>query len=196
VGLKKLKTSYSGVLSIFSRYWRSYGGIGALLVSPYFHLSLLLSVGMTPFWLNKSWWDTALSTLPNLLGFTLAGFTIWLGFGDEKFRNLISKSKPEKESPFMGVSAAFAHFVVIQLLALLAALWALAMNFPTPDWISANCFSEFLIASGHFFGFFLFVYSLMSTLAATMGVFRAASWYDSYKKKSDLPAANSSDSAP
>ena len=116
-----VKKSYAGVGGIFARYWRAYGGSRALFSSPYLHVSVLLAGAMYPFWLREAWWDTALSTLPNVLGFTLAGFTIWLGFGDEKFRTLISRAKPDRESPFMGVSAGFAHFVVVQILALMAA---------------------------------------------------------------------------
>lgn len=138
---------------------------------------------MFPFWLNESWWDTALSTLPNLLGFTLAGFTIWLGFGDEKFRILLSNAKPDKESAFMGVSAAFAHFVVVQLLALIAALWSKAMDFPLPNDFNLRIMFKPIAHFGHFLGFTLFVYALMSALAATLGVFRAASWYDRHKRK-------------
>lgn len=180
-----LKASYAGVAGILSRYWRAYGGGRALLLSPYLHLSLLLAAAMFPFWLGEPWWDTALSTLPNVLGFTLAGFTIWLGFGDDKFRTLISRAKPEKESPFMGVSAGFAHFVIVQLLALLAALWAKAMNFPlSPDcWLRS--YMGYLVPPGHFIGFLMFVYALMSTLAATLGVLRAASWYDRHKRDAE-----------
>ena len=185
---KALQKSYSGVGSILGRYWRSYGGAQALLVSPYLHISLVLSLAMFPFWLSEPWWETALSTLPNVLGFTLAGFTIWLGFGDEKFRVRISKAKPDKASAFMGVGAAFAHFVVVQLLALIGALWAKAMDFPLPNELGLSALFRFFVHLGHFLGFALFVYALMSALAATLGVFRAASWYDRHKRD----AANSS----
>lgn len=177
-----VKTSYSGVAGIFSRYWRAYGGTKALACSPYLHLSIILAAAMFPFWLRQAWWDTALSTLPNVLGFTLAGFTIWLGFGDDKFRALISRAKPDKESPFMGVSAGFAHFVIVQILALLAALWAKAMDFPLPEdcWLRSRIL--YLAIPGQFIGFLLFIYALMSALAATLGVLRAASWYDMHRR--------------
>lgn len=177
-----IKVSYSGVAVILGRYWRAYGGIRALAVSPYLHVSVILAGGMSPFWIFQSWWDTALSTLPNVLGFTLAGFTIWLGFGDEKFRQLISRAEIDHESPFMGVSAAFTHFVVVQLLALMAALWAKAMDFalPADNWLKP--YLVYLIPVGNFLGFLLFVYALMSALAATLGVLRAASWYDRHRR--------------
>jgi hypothetical protein len=177
-----IKKSYAGVGGIFARYWRAYGGSRALFSSPYLHGSVLLAGAMYPFWLRESWWETALSTLPNVLGFTLAGFTIWLGFGDEKFRALISRAKPDKESPFMGVSAGFAHFVVVQILALMAALWAKAMNFPLPNDFWLHEYIRFLVPPGQYLGFLLFIYALMSALAATLGVLRAASWYDQHKR--------------
>ncbi len=177
-----VKKSYAGVGGIFARYWRAYGGSRALFSSPYLHVSVLLAGAMYPFWLREAWWDTALSTLPNVLGFTLAGFTIWLGFGDEKFRTLISRAKPDRESPFMGVSAGFAHFVVVQILALMAALWAKAMNFPLPNDCWLHEYIRFFVSPGQYLGFLLFIYALMSALAATLGVLRAASWYDQHKR--------------
>jgi hypothetical protein len=179
---KEIKKNYAGVGGIFSRYWRAYGGSLALFSSPYLHISALLAGLMFPFWAKEFWWDTARSILPSVLGFTLAGFTIWLGFGDEKFRVLISRAKPDQTSPFMGVSAAFAHFVVIQVLALMAALWAKAMNFPLPSDCWLYDYIYFIAIPGQYIGFLLFIYALMMALAATLGVFRAASWYDIHKK--------------
>jgi hypothetical protein len=135
--------------------------------------------------LTEPWWETSLSVLPNVLGFTLAGFTIWLGFGDEGFRRRLSASPKAVGQPsaFMGVSASFVHFVVVQISALLAAVWAKAMNFclapghwlePAMDWLASI---------GHAIGFLLFVYALTAALAATLGVFRAASWYDHHRRQ-------------
>ncbi len=174
--------SYAGVGKIFARYWCAYGGSRALFSSPYLHVSILLAGLMYPFWLGCDWWETALSTLPNLLGFTLAGFTIWLGFGDEKFRTLISRAKPNRPSPFMGVSAGFAHFVVVQILALIAALWAKAMDFPLPSECWLHEYIHLIAIPGQYIGFLLFIYALLSALAATLGVFRAAFWYDQHKR--------------
>ena len=182
---KALKASYAGVGETITRYWVAYGGIRALLLSPYLHISIVLTAMMFPFWLYQKWWETSLAILPNVLGFTLAGFTIWLGFGDEKFRELISKAKPNKTSVFMGVSSTFAHFVVAQILALLAALWAKAMDFP----LDLNCglywHMQYLSKIGFFIGYLLFIYALMSALAAALGVLRTASWFDRHRRNGD-----------
>jgi hypothetical protein len=182
---KSLKASYAGVGESFSRYWVAYGGIKAFLLSPYLHVSIVLTALMFPYWLYKSWWETSLAILPNVLGFTLAGFTIWLGFGDEKFRELISKAKPNKTSVFMGVSSTFAHFVVAQILALLAALWAKAMDFPLAPECSLYPHMVYLSKLGFFIGYLLFIYALMSALAAALGVLRTASWFDRHRRNGD-----------
>lgn len=183
-----LKSQYRGVKGIFGRYWHDYGRLKKLITSPYLHISIILTALMFPFWLYKHWWDTALSVLPNVLGFTLAGFTIWLGFGDERFQNIILKRK-NKTSPFMGVSAGFAHFIVIQILAILSALWAEATNFSLPESYNLPTYVYLLSPIGHFIGFFLFIYALMTALAATMGVFRTASWYEKIQNTPTPPAS-------
>lgn len=186
--LQGVRKSYLGVWKVLRRYWRAYGGLPALFVSVYLHVAIILTLGMMPYWLAKPWWDTALSVLPNVLGFTLAGFTIWLGFGDDRFRKRLSApSKGNGQtSAFMGVSAAFVHFVVIQICALLGAVWAQAMEFSLPygHWLVP--FKVWLAPLGHALGFLLFVYALTAALAATLGVFRAASWYDEHRRQDDV----------
>lgn len=179
-----LRRSYSGVWNVLRRYWGAYGGTRALFLSFYFHASIVLTILLSHFWRTEPWWETALSVLPNVLGFTLAGFTIWLGFGDESFRQRMS-APPRgngQTSAFMGVSAAFVHFVIVQIGALLAAVWAKAMNFPLPQGHSLRPIIEWAAPVGHAFGFLLFVYALMAALAAALGVFRAASWYDGHRR--------------
>jgi len=86
------------------------------------------------------------------------------------------------KSAFMGVSAAFAHFIVIQMVALLCAIWARVTDFPLPDGHWLILYMYWLAPIGHFIGFLLFIYALMTALAATMGIFRVASWYERHKK--------------
>jgi len=180
--LTDLKASYVGVGRILGRYWTIYGGLRDLLLSPYLHLSLLLTILMNRFWQVEAWWNTAISIMPSILGFTLAGFTIWLGFGDEKFRQLIAKrQKKSGNSAYMGASAAFVHFIIVQLIALLAALWALATAYDLQDGNCLKPLMPYLSKVGHFIGFFLFVYALLTILAATAVVFRAAFWYETHR---------------
>lgn len=187
--MKRLKKSYSGVFDIARRYWREYGGWAELLLSPYFHVALLLTLLLSRYWQNEAWWDVALSVLPNIIGFAVGGYAIWMGFGDEEFRRRISQRPSANEpSPYLMVSAAFAHFVVVQLLALLGALIAKATFFEltATHWagrllLGAGLPLDFVRAQlAPWFwglGFLLFVYGLMAAFAATFAIFRVSDWF-------------------
>lgn len=187
-----LRTAYSGVGEIFARYWQHYGGWRAFFFSPYLHFSLLLTLGLYPYWRTEPWWTLAITILPSILGFSLAGYAIWLGFGDEKFRLIITRSNGEKDSSgYMVVTAAFAHFVILQVAALIGAVIATATAhygespttiFDPPVALYEVAFYSFSATFGHGIGFLLFVYALMSALAAALAVFRVASWYDAFQR--------------
>lgn len=196
---ERVKKPYQGVFKILGLYWKIYGGWRALIFSPYFHASILLTILMAHFWVNEAWWDVSLSVLPNIIGFALGGYAIWLGFGDEQFRNLISeKTDQDGFSPYLEVSATFAHFILVQLLSLCVALIAKATYFPITDihWLynllvslklPVNFFHETVAPIFYCIGFLLFIYALMTAIAATLSVFRVAYWFDTFRnhKKPD-----------
>ena len=68
----------------------SYGGLTAVIRSPYFHVSLFLLVPTIGIWSTPGWWDLPIGILPNIISFTLAGYALFMGFGDEKFRRLMA----------------------------------------------------------------------------------------------------------
>lgn len=170
-----------GLKAVLREYWVAYGGARAIIHSPYFWLSVALLVITAHFWLTDKWWEQVLSVMPNVLGFTLGGFAIFLGFGDEHFKELISGQDDGENSPspYMEVSATFLHFVLIQLSTLLMAIVVKATSFDPP----ANL-KEFLapLASlrflGDMIGYWLFLYGLCITAAAAIAIFRVSSWYD------------------
>lgn len=189
----KLKNSYFGVFNIFGRYWLAYGGWKEVVFSPYFHIAFLLTLALKHSWANGDWWDTATTILPSLIGFSLGGFAIWLGFGDEKFRQLIShQEENEKASPYIELSATFAHFIVIQLVALIGALigQGTAFSLPSDHWLISiievsgmptDAIPTYVAPLFHFLGYLLFIYALMTALAATLAVFRVASWFEKFR---------------
>lgn len=177
---------YSGVLEIIGRYWRIYGGWKSFLKSPYLHISFLLLAATYPFWTREDWWDQAISILPNLLGFTLGGFALLLGFGDEKFRSLLaSKREDEPSSVYASLCATFVHFIFMQMLALIFAIVTKALQFDAriPPCIEGFFSSAMLVAYG--MGYGLFIYSLLCLLAATFAIFRAATWYEVHQQRQD-----------
>ncbi len=190
---------YHGTFEIVGRYWKEYGGWSAVLFSPYFHIAAILTFLTSQYWLTQPWWDVALSVLPNIIGFAVGGYAIWMGFGDENFRQRISqRSALDGSSPYLTVSAAFAHFVVVQLLALLIALFAKASQCPLPllHWISTLVASlgfegslrEMLRPLLYCIGFLMLVYALMTAFAATFAIFRVSDWFVSIRNQQDPPA--------
>jgi hypothetical protein len=128
--------------------------------------------------------------MPNIIGFSLGGYAIWLGLGDANFRELLSGAEVEGEiSPYLKVNATFVHFIILQVLALLAALIAAALYFePDPNgWIlllirglriDETKFLPVVQIGGWFVGYWVFLYALLTAVAATLNVFRVAWWYD------------------
>lgn len=176
---------YAGVTKILRRYWSAYGGWSALASSPYVHISIVLCALTAGFWSVKDWWTHALQVLPNLLGFTLGGFAVFLGFGDEKFRSLIAGSDPARGarySPYLSVSATFLHFVLLQVVALLWAAITGALHEFRWDFLwSLGAWVWWVDLLFRAVGYWLFIYSLMSAAAAALAVFRFASMFDSFR---------------
>lgn len=175
---------YSGVATIVRRYWQIYGGWRSVLRSPYFHISAILLAATYNFWSHERWWDQTISILPNLLGFTLGGFALLLGFGDEKFRALLAdREEGEPSSIYTSLCATFVHFIVVQLLALIFAVVTNALQFQAdlPVWLSDVL--PALTTVGYGLGYGLFIYSLLSLLAATLAIFRAATWYEAHQQR-------------
>ncbi|HBQ2523818.1 hypothetical protein H8J53_22010 [Klebsiella quasipneumoniae] len=170
--------------SILKDYWRMYGGWRALCKSCYFRMSVVMTIILYPTWSHVGWWNDILSLMPNLLGFSLGGFAMWIAIGDDNFRELISGSEENKTSPYMEVNAAFVHFIFLQILSILIGLIAksycvvlLGKFFFLKQYelIYIICLK---VVSG--LGYFIFVYAIFSALAAVFAIFRVSKWYDQY----------------
>ncbi len=84
---------------------------------------------------------------------------------------------------YVKLCAAFVHFILVQIVALLFAVVTEAMYFPwdgAPDQFSAAL--PWLNGAVGFLGFTLFVYSQTSALAATMHLFRITYMYETFQK--------------
>lgn len=171
---------YSGVIDIIGRYWSAYGGVRALVRSPYLHFAIVLLALTFNAWLSSGWWDQSLSVLPNVLGFTLGGFAIFIGFGDERFRQVLAEPDEggSSSSAYVQLCATFVHFIVVQVLALIAAVLAKAWWFYASWADPIREYLPYLNALGGALGYGLFLYALTSVLAAVMHVFRIASMYE------------------
>lgn len=177
-----------GMKEILNRYWVLYGGFRALRQSPYLKIALLLNILLFPLWLEPRWWSLGMSILPNLLGFSLGGYAMLIGFGDEKFRQLISGPDDDgTPSPYLEVNATFVHFILLQMIALIICLFADAYHGYVPYVYELaakkgvhHSVVLFSLAIPSFLGCLAFLYALLTAVAATFGVFRVASWYDDF----------------
>lgn len=185
-----LSKQYKGVASIFGTYWNSYGGLRALLSSPYLHAALVLLLLTFHSWSGwgcvndqcERWWVQPISVLPNLLGFTLGGFAIFIGFGDEKFRALLAEAdEASKVNAYVALCATFVHFILIQAMALVFAIVAKSWWFYTPLIDPIRAWLPLLNGIGAAIGYGLFLYAITSVLAATMHIFRIARMYASFQ---------------
>lgn len=175
--LGKIYAPYRGVAGVFSRYWRAYGGASAVILSPYAHFAVLLTVMLWPMWMLGAWWDVALALLPSTLCFTLALFIVWFGFGYERLRRLMVSMRPGRGCrTLIGVSAAYVHFVVVQFVAVIAALVAKSLDIGPG--IGPEHLTDTGAVLGHFVGFLLFAYALLVAVAATLGAFRVTAMYE------------------
>lgn len=184
---------YKGVARIFKRYWLAYGGFNALRRSFYLHAALALLVLTFKTWMEptcqaggscSAWWDQSLSILPNLLGFTLGGFAIFIGFGDEKFKNQLASPEkdPSKPTIYLSLCATFVHFITVQVLALIVAVLAKSWWFYAAWMDPVRNVLPWMNGMAGALGYGLFLYALTSVLAATMHVFRIATMYESHQR--------------
>lgn len=183
---------YKGMSKIFGKYWCAYGGFSALIKSPYLHLALILLIITFKTWSNANWWDISISVLPNLLGFTLGGFAVFLAFGDDKFREMLIDNSDDDEddedsstsgsSLYVELCSTFVHFIVVQIAAFFAALISKSLNFKYPWNECIRPFIEYMTLFFWGLGFLIFLYSMTSILAATMHLFRTATWYEMHQR--------------
>lgn len=174
--------------NIVKRYWVSYGGFSAIFTSYFFYGAILLSALLYPHWSVSGWWDTVLSVMPNLLGFTLGGFAMWVAVGDENFKATIagvSGEDPNEISPFMEVNATFAHFIFLQIISIFLALINKAYNVILPsDHLLVLLLGSHLNTATllfYYFSYFVFIYALLSAIASVFALFRVSHWYDEYQ---------------
>ncbi|ENH2287126.1 MULTISPECIES: hypothetical protein [Vibrio harveyi group] len=175
-------------VGILNRYWKAYGGFPAIFRSVFFYVAILLSAILYPAWSQEGWWDTVLSVMPNLLGFTLGGFAMWVAIGDENFKATIAgTSSSDEPSPFMAVNATFAHFIFLQILSILLALVNKAYNITlSNDHILVVIWGSYINQATlwfYYFSYFVFIYALLSSLASVIALFRVSYWYDDYQSK-------------
>lgn len=176
-------------------YWKAYGGFRAFWCSSYLLTPLLITLFCSSHWLNNAEWiSDPLSVIPSLLGFTLAGYAMWLSVGNEKLKIVLSSKidlKKNQYSVFMQINASFLHFVILQIFALIFLYFlkynslGVILNKIQNSYLFSNGLLALIEFLSNFFnglGFFLFIYSIYTMLATVLGIFRISYWIDSQNR--------------
>ena len=149
---------------IYGAYWELYGGAASLLMSPYLHVALVLTVFcaifLDPSQLSIS--DIAISIIPNLLGFTIGAMAIALAFSSAQTFKIVAEDG-EPDSFFMKLMANLVHFIITQVLTLVFAILGKVINFSGFQYLTLG----------------VLLYAVMVALAAGIQLFQAASVYNS-----------------
>ncbi len=174
--------------TFIEQYWKPYGGVRALLCSPYMWIAIIVSLINYSFSQNANWIDTPLSILPNLLGFTLGGYSIWLALGNTSLNEILAEKEEESDeipSEFMMVNASFVHFIFLQVICLFLLIFLKTTSIQSTLIQSfMGCNSTFissvlwLNSFFNWFTFFLFLYSILSMLGALFALLNIASVLD------------------
>jgi uncharacterized membrane protein len=161
-------------LEPFRRYWRIYGGWKGLFSSIYFYTALAITGVCYSYWSKPGTAsaELAIDIIPSVMAFSLGGMAIILAFSGGRFINLIRQGG-EEASLFMTVIANFFHFLVVQTIALIAAMIVLA--FPKPLAPSAVAF-------------FFLAYSVTTAVASAAALFNVSRLYNFAGDNDDKPA--------
>jgi hypothetical protein len=178
-------------------YISHFGGFVLILSSPYLVFSILLSLLMYGQWSKPNWWDTPISVIPNLTGFALAGFAIYIGLiNNRRFFDLLQAKEPETgKTVFSGLGFTFFHFIFLQVFALLIALVAKARILSTLSEIFPLLFSHRFVAavrpivtlSFWAIAHAIFIYSIVTLFALLFAVVWAIDWYEKSEQASQKP---------
>lgn len=171
---------------IWQRYWYAYGGWRAVARSRYFWFSVALTFLCFPFWSQPNWWEMPTGILPDLLGFTLGGMAILIGICEARVIKVLSgPDNSGKVSDLAVIVSTFAHFVIVQAFALLAAMLCKMLHVPLegiplvgdffashPD--AAIAWGSLTRCIGWSVSFLLFMYSILLIFATTLELFRVS----------------------
>jgi hypothetical protein len=162
----------------FSLYWKAYGGLSAVVTSPYVHLSIVITAISRAWMSDLAWVDDCIAVVPSILGFSLGAFAIFLAFSDGGFLKIMTSrlgEATEQNSLYMQISGMFAHFMLAQTVAITLALIGRSFGVSEP---ACNCMV--LIFSG--IGYAAFIYSLLTVVASAFTLLRFASLYQKYQR--------------
>ncbi|MDG5488259.1 hypothetical protein NYR55_06450 [Sphingomonas sp. BGYR3] len=171
---------YSSLLKTIQTYWRENGGFVEWISSPFFHSSVLFSILYSFNIISFDWREISKDSLPTILGFSLAAYTITFTLMGSALHRALSTAIDKKSGmPLIRmVNATFFHVVLFQSLALLFSLstdgdfyWRTFGGKPGfADALQVALF--FTYYGGNFVGCFLTIYGVFLLLSVGLAMFR------------------------
>lgn len=178
------------------RYFRHIGGWRSIGKSKYVWASVFLTALSAPGWTLPGWWEMTISVVPALLGLSLAAFAILQAFANGPFLLHLRKARPPR--PPSGprppnaadqTNARFVHFIILQTLALIAAV-VCKMTYVEARWPISGLISYVplsLLRAGAILcwsvGFWLFAYALLSIVATTGALYNFITSFQRFTAK-------------
>jgi hypothetical protein len=178
---KQHRMGIFGLVAIYSKTKLLRGSIGPALLATCLFLTVK-NAHLSSEVVLKHLADTAVSVLPNLLGFLLGGYTILIGFGNIDLLKSSTLIIPgQRTSLFQMLSSIFALTIYIQIITLIVSLIVqFTLTIPAKGegfvselfkW-SANINSSAIVIIS-----FLLFYCILSLLAMVINIFNFAQKY-------------------
>ena len=159
------------VFASWRMYLRCYGGFSSIIVSPYFHIAVILTIIIAVFGNNCwKWYDDVKNIISCSLGFSFAAYSLLLGLSDDTFlQRLAGKNADGAPSPLMKVAGTFTHFFLVQGISLMYTVTIVSLE------LEKAFFTKHI-------GILLLMYSLLLLWATSLAALRFVSFYD-YKSE-------------
>ena len=182
-----LLEDYKNTFEIIYKYWNINGGWKSLISSPYTFVSILFLIFTWHTWTETRWWTQVISVMPNIIGFSIVGFAIFMSFSDIRFISVIAgnsnhkKDEQDEISPYIRMSSKFLHFILMGVLSLMFAILRAGLNFPMPLYmLHIEPVPDILFYIGNCFGYWMFLYAICLAAGTGFALFRISTWYDKY----------------
>ncbi|WP_312795567.1 hypothetical protein [Tianweitania sp.] len=163
------------------KYFKAYGGWGAVFGSPLFIVAVLVTGLNFPNWSDRSWVALAQSIIPSLLGFSLGTYAILFSIISARLKGALRTTKAGHGYAYLEViNATFFHFIFVQVIALLWSLLATGDGIYQLSYFIGQQFSwnvgvfRTLRLIGLGAGYLLLVYSLVLVISASLVIYRLA----------------------
>lgn len=177
---------YRAFSSRLLRYFRAFGGWRAILFSPIFNASIIVSLISYEAVVKYQWVQSVQSILPNLLGFSLGTYSVVFGIITPKLKTALKEVKNNDGITYFDeIGSTFFHYIFIQSITIIysfvfssnifyeARMWLIDEDLLIYVWFICSVRIISLVLS--FIGMTMLCYSILLVIAAALAVFRISS---------------------